>query len=60
MADDNKISVDVTINGQRQIDQSTKAFDNLRISINSLSQPFNSFSNNLNSLDKTWLSIQSN
>ena len=52
MADENKISVDVSINGQYHIDQSAKAFDSLRISINNLSQPFNSFSNNLNSLDK--------
>ncbi|MDB5030534.1 hypothetical protein [Mucilaginibacter sp.] len=52
MADENKISIDISIDSQNQINQSIKAFDNLRNSINSLSQPFNSFSNNLNDLDK--------
>ncbi|SDE89309.1 hypothetical protein SAMN05216464_110213 [Mucilaginibacter pineti] len=54
MADDNKISIDVTVsgNGQKQIDTYTKAFDSLRKSVNGLSQPFNSFSNNLNTLDR--------
>lgn len=47
MADENKISVNVSINGQHHIDQSTKAFDSLRISINNLSQPFDTFSNKL-------------
>jgi len=41
MADDNKISIEVTISddGQKQIDAYIKSFDNLRNSINSLSQP---------------------
>jgi hypothetical protein len=54
MADDNKISIDVNISGdgQKQIDTYVKSFDSLRNSINGLSQPFNSFSNNLNTLDK--------
>jgi hypothetical protein len=54
MADDNKISVDVTISdsGQKQIDKYTHSFDSFRNSVNSLSQPLNSFSNNLDALDK--------
>jgi len=47
MANDNKISVDVTVtgDGQQQIDRYTQSFDSLKKSINGLSQPFNSFSN---------------
>ena len=54
MADENKISVNVNItgDGQKQIDNYVKSFDSLRSSIIDLSQPFNSFSNNLNNLDK--------
>ncbi|MDB5286985.1 MAG: hypothetical protein JWR05_1934 [Mucilaginibacter sp.] len=46
MSDNNKISIDVTISGdaQKQIDHYKQSFDNLRNSINGLSQPFNSFS----------------
>ena len=45
MANENKISIDVTVNsdGQKQIDQYTHSFDSLRNSINALSQPFNYF-----------------
>jgi hypothetical protein len=48
MANDNKISIDVTVNSsaEQQINNYVKSFDSLRSSINSLSQPFNSFSNN--------------
>jgi uncharacterized protein YoxC len=55
MADNNKISIDVTVNSdaEKQIDNYVKSFDSLRNSINGLSQPFNSFSNSLNSLDKS-------
>ena len=42
MADNNKISIDVTVSGdgQKQIDNYVKSFDSLRNSINGLSQPF--------------------
>jgi hypothetical protein len=55
MADNNKTSIDVTVNSdaEKQIDNYVKSFDSLRNSINGLSQPFNSFSNSLNSLDKS-------
>lgn len=54
MAEENKISVEVNISsdGQNQINQYIKAFDSLRNSVVGLSQPFNSLSNGLNSLDK--------
>jgi uncharacterized phage infection (PIP) family protein YhgE len=54
MTDDNKISIDVNItgDGQKQIDNYVKSFESLRNSITGLSQPFNSFSNNINALDR--------
>ncbi|MDB5286986.1 MAG: smc 2 [Mucilaginibacter sp.] len=54
MANDNKISIDVTVigDGQQQIDKYVQSFDSLRNSINGLSRPFNSFSNNLSTLNK--------
>ncbi|MBB6108965.1 hypothetical protein [Mucilaginibacter lappiensis] len=43
MADDNKISIEVTVSddGQKQIDNYVKSFDNLRNSIGNLSKPLN-------------------
>nr|WP_294947859.1 hypothetical protein [uncultured Mucilaginibacter sp.] len=54
MADNNKISIDVTVNSDAQhgVEKYVQSFNSLRNSINGLSQPFNSFSNNLNNLDK--------
>ncbi|MDB5286988.1 MAG: hypothetical protein JWR05_1937 [Mucilaginibacter sp.] len=55
MADENKISIDVNItdDGQKQLLKYINSFDQLRASVNQLSQPFNSFSNGLNTLDKS-------
>ncbi|WP_121810894.1 hypothetical protein [Mucilaginibacter kameinonensis] len=49
MPDDKKITVDVKINsdGQRQLDQYTKAFVNLRNAIADMSKPLNSLSSDL-------------
>ena len=53
MANDSKISFDVEISsdGQNQINQFSKSFDGLRDSLNRLSNPFYSLSNNFKSLD---------
>ena len=51
MEDKKKIVIDVDVNGSNQIDQSIAAFDGLRKSINSLSQPLSNFSKSINSLD---------
>ena len=50
MAEENEISIEVTVNsqGQQQVEKYIKSFDSLRTSVNGLSQPFNSFSNNIN------------
>lgn len=54
MAENNKISIDIKINtdGQGQISQYVHAFDDLRKSINNLSQPTSDFSKSVNELDK--------
>nr|WP_294947861.1 hypothetical protein [uncultured Mucilaginibacter sp.] len=53
MPDENKISINVTVNreGQKQLDEYQLSFNKLRDSLNSLSQPLNSFSNNINLLN---------
>nr|WP_294947857.1 hypothetical protein [uncultured Mucilaginibacter sp.] len=54
MADNKKISFDVTVNSdaQHEVEKYVQSFNSLRNSINGLSHPFNSFSNELNVLDR--------
>jgi len=51
MADDNKISINVSIDDQNNVNKYINSFNALRSAVNSLSQPLNSFSTNINSLN---------
>jgi len=55
MADNNKISIDVEINatGQQQLNQYSKAFDNLRNSITNLSNPIAALDKDVSNLTDT-------
>ena len=61
MADDlNKkiiIDIEVSTDGQEQVQQYKAAFDNFRTSINSIRDPLNTISNNIQSLNKNMIEL---